>query len=349
MNPLARQFRDRAEQLVEPDFWHYVTRGAGSDISVGEAESAWERYRLAPRVLHDVSTVATGTELFGSWRTPIGVAPTAFHRRLHEQGEAATRAGADAAGAPFVLSSRSTVRIEEVAAAGAGPWWFQVYVTQERAVTEGLVRRAAAAGASALVLTADTPYVGHRVVTGPARPVSIDDDLALVNMGEHLIDTQRGDPWAFVDQDPSIGPETLDWLRAICDLPVLVKGVLRPDDAETFVDAGASGIWVSNHGGRQLDRAMPTAAALPDVLAAVGDRVPVVVDGGVRDAGAAMIALALGASAVFLGRPAMWALAAGGSAGVEELLAEFALELGHLMGLAGVTTVADLPASGIVV
>lgn len=342
MNPLVRQFHDRAERVVEPDFWHYVMRGAGDGITAEEAESAWERYRFAPRVLRDVSTVAVGSSLFGDWRTPVGVAPTAFHRRLHDEGEAATRAGASAVGAPFVLSSRSTVRIEDVAAAGDTPWWFQVYVTQERAVTEGLVRRAAAAGATALALTADTPYIGHRVVTGRARPVSVDDDLALVNMREHLQEAQHGDPWAYVDQDPTIGPETLHWLREICDLPIVVKGVLRGDDARVFVDSGADGIWVSNHGGRQLDRAQSTAAALPAVVAAVADQVPVVVDGGVRDAAAALTALALGASAVFVGRPAMWALAADGATGVEELLQELTVELGHLMGLAGATSLADL-------
>lgn len=342
MHPLLDGFRRQAQAGLDPAFWHYVSRGCGYGVSVGEAESSWASYRLLPRTLRNVATVDTRMRLFGDFATPIGVAPTAFHRLAHAEGEIATATGAARVGSPFVLSSRSTTRLEHVAAVVAGPWWFQVYVTLERAVTEGMVRRAVAAGASALALTVDTPYVGHRNIPGSGRPIELSDELALVNMAEHLSSRQREDPWAFIDQDPSIGPDTIGWLREISGLPVVVKGVLRPDDARAFVDAGAAAVWVSSHGGRQLDRAITPARALPGIVATVGDSVPIVVDGGVRTGFDVLTALGLGASAVFVGRPALWALAADGAAGVEALLAELTEELHHVMGLAGVVDLTDL-------
>lgn len=349
MNPLVAQLLDRASAQVDPDFWDYVMRGCGGGVSAGEAASAWRRYRLSPRVLRAVDRVELSTELFGdTYAGPIGIAPTAFHKGLHPDGEAATRRGAATAGVPFVLSSRCTTPIEEVAAAADGPWWFQVYVTIERSVTEGMVRRAEAAGARALVLTADTPYIGHRTLPGQARPVRIADDLFLCNMGQHLDDTQRKDPWAYIDQDPATGPEVVKWLRKISKLPVIVKGVLRIDDAHAFIKAGAKGLWVSNHGGRQLDRVVSTAAALPGVVSATGNRVPVIVDGGIRDGIDALTALGLGADAVFVGRPPMWALACGGADGVAEVMTELTEELRHWLGLAGATDVHDLQCAAVV-
>ncbi len=348
MHPLIQGFRDVAERDLDPAFWTYVARGCGEGISVAESESSWAAYRLLPRTLRDVSSVDTRLDLFGRFDSPIGVAPTAFHKLAHVRGEAATVAGAVAAGSPFVLSSRSTTRIEEVGGAAGGPWWFQVYVTLERAVTEGMVARAVAAGATALVLTVDTPYVGHRNIPGSGRPMDLSDDLALVNMGEHLAAAQRTDPWAHVDQDPSIGPATIAWLREISGLPVICKGVLRTDDAAAFIDAGAAAVWVSSHGGRQLDRAVTPASVLPNIVAAVRDSVPVMVDGGVRDGMDALTALALGASVVFVGRPVIWGLAADGAAGVEAVLVELNAHLRHVMGLAGVVDLADIAAAELV-
>ena len=348
MHPLIDGFRRTAQAELDPPFWEYVSRGCGYGVSVGAAESSWASYRLLPRALRDVSRIDTRLELFGDFATPVGVAPTAFHRLAHDEGEVATAAGAARAGSPFVLSSRSTTRIEHVAAAAAGPWWFQVYVTLDHAVTEAMVRRAVASGATALALTVDTPYVGHRNIPGSGRPMDLSDDLALVNMAEYLTAAQRDDPWAFIDQDPSIGLDTIGWLRQISGLPVIVKGVLRPDDARAFVDAGAAAVWVSSHGGRQLDRAISPAHALPGIVAAVGGSVPVVVDGGVRTGFDVLTALGLGASAVFVGRPAVWALAADGAGGVEALLAELTEELRHVMGLAGVVDLADLRSAGLV-
>lgn len=337
MHPMIEAFRETAAHRLDPPFWQYVQRGCGMGISVAEAESSWAAYRLRPRTLRDVSTVDLGLDLFGTWSNPVGVAPTAFHKLTHAEGEIATAGAAGAVGSPFVLSSRSTCRIEDVGAAVRGPWWFQVYMTLTREVTEGMVRRAVATGATALVLTVDTPYVGHRNIPDSGRPMEMTDELALVNMGDHLTPQQARAPWSHIDQDPAIGVETIEWLKQISGRPVVVKGVLREDDARLFVDHGADAVWVSAHGGRQLDRAVTPASVLPEIVEAVGDSVPVAVDGGVRDGFDILTALGLGASAVFVGRPALWALASQGRPGVESLLLEYAAELKHVMGLAGVT------------
>lgn len=345
MHDLLQRLRDQAERVVDPDMWAYLTRGAGDERTVREACHAWDRYRLRPHALCDVSQVHTDLSVFGEWRTPIGVAPTAFHAILDPQGEVATAAGAATAGAPMVLSSRSTRRIEDVAAAIGGPWWFQVYLMKERSITAALIERAAAAGATAMVLTADTPYVGHRARTpAQSRPLPLDDEQTLVNVRDHLPDG-AGDHWQLIDQRADLSLADIDWVAGVADLPVIVKGVLRGDDADACVDAGADAVWVSNHGGRQLDRAVPTAVALPEVIAALGDSVPVIVDGGVRDGFDALTALALGADLVMLGRPVMWALAAEGAAGVATMLGELTAELRHAMGLAGAAQLSDLDRS----
>ena len=345
MHEQLEQLRDRAERALSADTWSYLNRGSGDERTVHEAHDAWDCYRLRPRVLRDVSVVSTELDLFGSWRTPIGIAPTAFHALIHPEGEVATAAGAAASGAPMVVSSRATRRIEDIAAAIDGPWWFQVYLMRERRVTEALIRRAAAAGATAMVLTADTPYVGHRARSAAlSRPLPLTDEQALTNMRDHL-PTDVADIWELIDQRADLSLDDITWVADVSDLPVIVKGVLRADDATACVDAGAGGVWVSNHGGRQLDRVVPTAVALPEVVAAVGDSVPVIVDGGVRDGFDALTALALGARAVMLGRPAMWALAAGGSDAVAAMLTELTAELRHAMGLAGAASLTALDPS----
>lgn len=345
MHELLRELRDRAERAADPDAWSYLSRGSGDQRTVGEAHDAWDRYRLRPRVLRDVEDVSTELDLFGHWPSPIGIAPTAFHALLEAGGEVTTATGAAAAGAPMVVSSRATRRLEDIAATLAGPWWFQAYLMRDRSVTAALIERAANAGATAVVLTADTPYVGHRARTAAqARPLPLSDEQALTNMRDHL-PAEVDDIWELIDQRADLSLADIGWAARAGGLPVIVKGVLRADDALACVRAGASGIWVSNHGGRQLDRAVSTAAALPEIVAAVGDSVPVVVDGGVRDGYDALTALALGARAVMLGRPVLWALAAGGSEAVGEMLVELTAELRHAMGLAGAACLGDLDRS----
>lgn len=345
MREVVRDLETAARATLDPGVWHYISRGSGTGQSVQEAETSWDIWRLRPRVLRDVSQVVTSSAVFGDWESPIGVAPTAYHRLVHPEGEAATARGAAASAAPFVLSSRSTVPIEQVAQESADrPWWFQVYLMHDRAISDALALRAAANGATALILTGDTPYVGYRPRQGQARPLPLGEDLALVGVRQHLPEGLV-DPWPLIDQTPRQTTADIERLADLTGLPVIVKGVLRGDDALACVQVGAEGVWVSNHGGRQLDGAVPPSWALPEVVAAVGDRVPVFADGGIRGGRDALVALALGASAVFVGRPALWALADGGAEGVSTMLTGLREELAHLMGLAGASDLAHLDRS----
>jgi 4-hydroxymandelate oxidase len=299
--PLLAAQQARARELLPAEVLDWVNDAA--------VEGEWDRCRLLPHVLRDVSSVDTSCTLLGTTlSSPLLVAPTAYHDRLHPQAEAATAAGAAAAGSLMVWSMRSTAPFE-----GAG--WWQVYVLRDRARTLDVVLRARDAGARALVLTGDTPYLG----------------------------TARRGPLGDLDQAPDATFDDIGWLGAETGLPVLVKGVLRPDDARDCVRAGAAGIVVSNHGGRQLARTASTAAALPAVADAVD--VPVLVDGGIRSGLDALCALASGAAAVLVGKPVLWALAADGAAGVEACLRALADDLAFVMGLAGCASLDEVDGS----
>ncbi|WP_426565853.1 alpha-hydroxy acid oxidase [Angustibacter sp. McL0619] len=339
MSALVDAQRAAARELLDPAALAYYESGAGSEITRREARAAWSHYRLRPRVLTDVADVDLSLELFGArLRTPLLVAPTAFHRLAHAEGELATARGATASGSLMVVSTRSSTPLEVVAEACGGPWWFQVYATRDPAVHRALALRARDAGATALVLTGDTPYVGRKPRSdGPGVP-GIEQMIA-VNTAQHLAPGAAADA---VDQTPAVTVAMIDELATLTGLPVLVKGVLRGDEAARCVAAGAAGVVVSTHGGRQLDRVVPSAYALPDVVAAVGERVPVLVDGGICSGLDALTALALGARAVLLGRPVLWALAAGGADGVRELLDTLGDDLEHVMALAGAPRLADL-------
>ena len=352
----AAQLQRRARQVLPADVYDYYAGGSGGERTLRANVKAWQQVWLAPRVLRDVSATDTAVTLLGAAiGTPVAVAPTAFHRMAHADGELATAAGAARAGALYVLSTRSTRRIEDVGAvvaAGGGTWWYQVYIMRDRELTASLVRRAVTAGAAALVLTGDTPVVGRKRRSQQARLAVSDEDF-LVNLGPLAAPdaaTQAAD-LTFAD---------ISWLAGIGGgLPVVVKGVLRPDDALACAAHGAAAVIVSNHGGRQLDGAMATARALPAVVAAARaatgpdgtgpdgtGRFGVYVDGGIRNGQDVLAALALGAQAVFVGRPVLWALACGGAAGVGELLSGLTSELAHLMALAGAASVPEVPAVG---
>ncbi|MFB6665755.1 alpha-hydroxy acid oxidase [Streptomyces parvus] len=327
---------ERARAVLPPGAHAFYAAGADEGISVAEAAGAWRTRRFAPRVLRDVSAVDTGTELLGSrLAAPVLAGPTAFHRMAHDAGETATAAGVAAAGSLMVLSSRATRHPEDVAAV-AGPWWYQVYWLRDHDLTRRQVERATAAGARALVLTVDAPYVPPRNTGGLPLPLPQDDELCR-SVGV----ATRPPGW---EQDPSVGFGAIAELHRISGLPVLVKGVLRADDAQACVAAGAAGVIVSNHGGRQLDRAVPSADALPAVAAAVGDRVPVLADGGIETGTDVLAALALGAHAVLIGRPVLWALALDGADGVASLLDSYRSQLRTAMALAGAATVAGIGA-----
>lgn len=276
--------------------------------------------------------MSTRTTVLGApVASPVLAAPMALLRLLHPEGEAAWAAGIAAAGGLSVLSSRTSVPIAQAA---RDPWWFQVYVLRDRGLTEALVRRAIAAGARALVLTGDAPRLGRKV---RAERPEVDPGWFLPDLGDRSL---QGSPRA--EQDPATSLRDIAWLREVGGgLPVLVKGVLRADDARACLDAGAAGVIVSNHGGRQLDGAIATADALADVAAAVGEAGEVLVDGGVRSGVDVLRALALGARAVLVGRPFAWALATGGAAGVRALAEGLAQEIEEALALAGCATVAE--------
>lgn len=279
-------------------------------IDDGAVDGGWSSYSFRPHVLRDVSTVSTATALLGTAvRSPVLVGPTAFHSRLHPLAERATSVGAAAAGSLMVWSMRASVPFE-------GEGWWQAYVLRDRQLTLDACLRARDRGARAIVLTGDTPYLG----------------------------TARRAPLGDADQAPATLRD-VDWLASRTGLPVLVKGVLRGDDAEACLDAGAAGLVVSNHGGRQLGRAVATSAALPEVVTAVAGRAPVLVDGGIRSGLDVLCALALGAAAVLLGKPVLWALAADGAAGVESCLRALTDDLAGVMGLAGLCSVAEVDRS----
>jgi 4-hydroxymandelate oxidase len=313
MLPLLADQASVAERMLAPDVWAYVS---GGGVSLAEAASSWAALRLRPRVLRDVSAVDTSLTLYGAaLSTPVLVAPTAHHGRVHPLGENATSAGSAAAGSLLVVATRSDQPVEAL----VGPFWWQTYVLKDRAHTRTMALRARDAGAQAIVVTGDSPYILGR--QGGLR----------VPLGD-------------LEQDPAGTLDVIAWLAEATGLPVLVKGVLRGDDASNCLDAGAAGIIVSNHGGRQLDRVVSTAAALPEVVAAVGERVPVLVDGGLRSGLDVLCALALGAAAVLVGKPVLWALAADGAAGVEACLSALTTDLRQAMALAGCPSLDDVTA-----
>lgn len=325
---LIANFERQAEARLDETVYEFFREGAGEEATLQEATAAWRYFRLLPHVLRDVSSVDTSVNLLGTQLpSPIGIAPMAYQGLLDVEAEVAT---VRAAGMHLsIVPTRSTRLLEEVAAAAPGPWWFQVYVTADRDLSDALVARACAAGATALVLTGDTPYVGRKVI---GRPNELGSPGTMINFAQHL--KPGNDATLATEQNPSVTVADIKRLADLSDLPVLVKGVMRPDDAERCLEAGASGLIVSNHGGRQLDRAAATAIALPAVVAAASGA-PVLVDGGIRSGADVLVSLALGARTVLLGRPVAWALAAQGAIGVQELLVHFDDELEHVLALSG--------------
>ena len=331
-----------ARARLDPAVYDYLAGGADAELTLADNLAAWSRLRLRPRVLRDVRRVDTATTVLGApLPAPIMVAPTAYHGLVHPDGELATAAGAAAAGSLMILSTQSNRPLEEVARHTPGaPRWFQVYVNVDHAFTDELVGRAAAAGYAALVLTADLPVLGNRLRDVRNR-LEFPPDMVLGNAVERF--GAGADVFAHASQfDAGLEPATIAWLRDRSGLPVLVKGVLRGDDAEAFVAAGAAGIVVSNHGGRQLDTALAGADALPEVVAAVDGRVEVLVDGGVRQGTDVVKALCMGARGVLVGRPVLWGLATGGADGVRAVLQGLHEELQRAMALCGAVGLAEL-------
>lgn len=340
---------ERARGRVGEMAYAYFAGGADEERLLRDNVAAWRRVRLLPRVLVDVASVSTATSVLGApVASPVLVAPTALHRLADPAGEAATARGAGDAGCAMVLSSLATMALEEVAeAAPEATRWMQVYVLKDRGATAELVRRAAASGYQALVVTVDAPVAGlrRREIRGE---VHLPPDLRVPNLPDPTTG-RDGDAnfWAAVTAqfDPGLTFDDLAWLGQTAGLPVAVKGVLRADDAARCVEAGAAAVVVSNHGARQLDDAPATADVLRSVVEAVDGGAEVYVDGGIRRPADVLKALALGARGVLLGRPVLWALAEGGHQGVTVLLEWFRSELARTMALCGCPSVEHLDPS----
>ncbi|TWD79541.1 4-hydroxymandelate oxidase [Kribbella amoyensis] len=325
-----------AEKLPEP-VHRYFRQGSAGGVSVSEAVAAWNAYRFRPHILTDVSTVDLRTTVLGTpVDVPVLVAPSTLQLQADPGGEVAMAAGVAAAGSVVGVSSNAGSTFADIAAAGA-PWWLQIYVVRNREVTVRMLDAAVEAGARAIVLTADTPVVGRKEDDGPTVWETVQATHGLANVNE---DDYTDDDLGKADD---LGPDVIGWLAERTGLPVVVKGVLRGDDAKRCADAGAAGVIVSNHGGRQLDGSIATARALPEVAEALtGTGTEVYVDGGIRRGEHVLAALALGARAVFVGRPALWALTVGGSAGVTRMLTDLGDELDHALRLVGVPRAEDL-------
>jgi 4-hydroxymandelate oxidase len=264
-----------------------------------------------------------------------------YQKIAHEEGEVATATAAAASNALMTVSTRTSMPIRTVAEAMNGrPWWFQVYVLKNRSITEKLVDRAVKAGCRALILTADTPLVATKPRLAETSAGGFDRHLAELE-GTAAEGSGRRD-YEGLEQDPTLDPSAIAWLKDLSGLPVVVKGILRPDDARRCLDHGADGIFVSNHGGRQLDSAVATADALGAVVEAVDGAVEVYVDGGIRSGIDVLKALALGARGVFVGKPVLWGLAHDGARGVEEVLRALRTELLEAMALAGAPRLSDV-------
>lgn len=335
------------ERLPKMTFDYYAS-GARDEVTLRENRAAFERVALHYRVLRDVSQRRLETTVLGQQISmPMFVAPMAFHRLADDEGELATARAAGARGLIFTLSTMATRSLEEVAAAATGPVWFQLYVYRDRGLTRELVQRAKAAGCQALVLTVDAQVFGVRERDVRNRfhlPAGLEVKNLHGTEGSQVPAVDGSGLGAYIESlfDPALSWRDVDWLASLSDLPVVVKGIVHPDDARLAAEHGAEAIVVSNHGGRQLDTAPATLDVLPRVVDAVADEVEVLMDGGIRRGTDVVKALAYGARAVGLGRPVLWGLAVGGQEGVERVFDLLRDELDRGVALCGHVDVAEL-------
>jgi 4-hydroxymandelate oxidase len=337
-------FERAAAEKLDAGVAGYFFGGAGDELTLGENVAAWGRWRLRPRVLAGLSEWRTGAEVLGAEvAMPILVAPVAYQGLVDPEGEAAMARAAAAAGTVMCLSTLATMRPRPVAeAAPGGRRWFQLYCFRDEGVTRALIDEAVGCGYEAIVVTVDAPRGGNRERdrrTGFEIPAELGVPGVEAALGSGRAVTIEE---TFELMEPALSWSDLESLAADCRVPVLVKGVLTAGDAALAIEHGAAGIVVSNHGGRQLDRCLATAEALPEVVDAVEGRGAVLVDGGIRRGVDVAIALALGADAVLVGRPALWGLAAGGEAGARSVLELLRHELELTLALCGCASPTEL-------
>ena len=336
-----------AEDRLPKELWDFVSGGSGAETTLAANRAALDTVAVLPRVLGGFADASPATRLLGTDASlPLAVAPMAYQRLLHPDGELAVAEAAEIAGVPYVVSTLSSVRLEEIAKVGAATW-FQLYWLRSRPLVEDLVARAEEAGCRALMVTVDVPIMGRRL-RDLRNSFVLPDEVVAANLEEgsagrahELVDggsaiaAHTAEAFA-----PNLGWADLEWLRTRTRLPLVVKGVLDPRDAARAVESGVDAVVVSNHGGRQLDGAAPSIDALPAVVDAVGGRCEVLLDSGIRSGTDILRALALGARGVLVGRPVLYGLAAGGVRGVGQVLSLLATELRDAMTLAGCADVA---------
>jgi len=349
------EYEAEAERRLPRDVWDFIAGGSGTESMLTANREALDRIRLRPRCLVDVSACDPGTSLLGSrLALPLGVAPMAYHRLAHDEGEVATARAAGETGALFVVSMFASRTLEDIAAAATGPLWLQLYTLRRRDLMTGLIRRAEDAGYRALVLTVDAPRVANRprdvrngfAVPDGIRAVNLDGSVMAAShggqAGESAVARHSREQF-----DNSVTWADLARLRELTALPIVLKGVLAAEDARLAVKHGIEAVVVSNHGGRQLDFAEPAVDALPEIAEAVSGRCRVIVDGAFRHGADIAKALCLGADAVLVGRPVLWGLAHSGADGAAAVLRTLSSEFEEVMTLMGAVGVRDLGPSGI--
>lgn len=337
MKPInVQQYEALAQARIEPGAWAFYSSGADDEVTLRANRTAFERVQLLPRVLRGVRRADLRTTVLGtSVGMPVLVAPMALQGLACSEGECATVQATGNLGTLMVASTETTRSMEEIAATATGPLWFQLYLYRGRKMAEPLVRRAEAAAFGAIVLTVDLPRLGNRERSpypGWRLPPAMRGNFA---------EEMTSEGW----EEEALSWEDIAWLRSLTSLPIILKGILRADDAELAVEHGAAAIVVSNHGGRQLDGVPASIEALPAIVEAVQGRVEVYMDGGVRRGTDVLKALALGARAVLVGRPILWGLAVDGAAGAQHVLELLRDELERAMTLAGVPDVASIDSS----
>ena len=336
-------YEPAARERLSSMAYDYIAGGAGDEITLRRNRERFDQLLLHPRVLADVSKVDTRVELFGQhFDFPVLLAPCAYHKLAHPEGEVAAARGAAASGAALVVSAFATTSIEEIANSASARLWFQLYVHPDRGFTRELIERAEAAGCRALLVTVDTPILGTRD-REKRNLFHLPPGMERENLKSLGVSATRADHFKeYAILDPAINWETIAWIQSFSKTPVILKGILSPEDARIAVKQNVAGVLVSNHGGRNLDTVPATIEALPAVIDAVQDRIPVLLDGGVRRGTDVVKALALGAKAVLIGRPYLWGLAAGGAEGVERVVGILRAELEAVMKLCGVTSIAAI-------
>ncbi len=361
--------RDMARAQLPRPIFDFADGGAEDEQTLHQNETAYDAYHLVPRPLQGAASRDLTINLFGkSLRLPVIVGPTGLSGLFWPDGERATAMAAHAAGTAFCLSHGSTCTMEELASTGASPRWMQVFIYKDRSFTQEFCERADAAGFDALVLTIDNQIPGKRERDlrngftippnfGPVEYAAMISKykwlwrmrsaLGRMTFGNYVRPGEATDLATLAGRmgdllDPGMSWADVEWLRGIWKKPLLIKGILHPEDAAKTIDLGIDGLIVSNHGGRQLDGAIPSVHALPAVLETVKGRVPVLTDGGIRRGADVLKALALGATACLVGRPQLWGVSVAGQAGVERMLDIYYREIDMAMGLCGASNISEI-------